>query len=142
VTNAKGFVTEIMEYDLRGNRTKVRDPNGMISVFEYDLRNRLKLRLDASGTPLEQRTVYEYWPTGKLKKVLLPDASEVSLSYDTAQRLTSVTDSLGNTIVYTLDSMGNRLREDVKDLQGNLAKVIVRIYDALSRVQEVRGAQQ
>jgi YD repeat-containing protein len=142
VTNAKGFTTEFLEYDLRGNATKIKDPNGLISAMVFDERNRLKSRIDAVGTALEQKVLYDYWPTGKVKQVTLPDGSRVNLGYDDAQRLTDITDSIGNKIVYTLDPMGNRIREDVQDAQGALSKVVVRVFDALSRLQEVRGAQQ
>ena len=41
---------------------------------------------------------------------------------------------------YTLDNMGNKVGEQVKDLSGNLQRNITRVYDALNRVQQVTGA--
>jgi hypothetical protein len=51
-----------------------------------------------------------------------------------------VTDAKGNTVTYTLDNMGNRTGEQVKDPQGNLQRNITRVYDALNRVQQTTGA--
>jgi len=57
-----------------------------------------------------------------------------------AQRLPGVTDAKGNTVTYTLDGMGYRTGEQVKDPSGNLQRNITRVYDALNRVQQVTGA--
>jgi YD repeat-containing protein len=64
----------------------------------------------------------------------------MSYSYDAAHRLTGVTDAKGNTVSYTLDAMGNKVGEQIKDPQGNLQRNITRVYDALNRVQQVTGA--
>jgi len=73
------------------------------------------LRALKASTTAGATTIYDYWPHGQLKAVTLPDASAVNYGYDEAQRLTSVTDSLGNSITYTLDNAGNRTAETVKD---------------------------
>lgn len=52
-------------------------------------------------------------------------------------RLTDIHDGLGNAIHYTLDAMGNRTREDVKDPAGTLVRSQRRVYDALNRVQNL-----
>ena len=57
-----------------------------------------------------------------------------------AQRLTSITDSLGNSVTYTLDEAGNRKKEDTKDPAGALAQTLTRVFNGLSRVKELRGA--
>ena len=46
-----------------------------------------------------------------------PDGNILASSYD-AHRTTAVGDGLGNTIHYTLDAMGNRTKEEVKDAAG------------------------
>jgi hypothetical protein len=53
-----------------------------------------------------------------------------------------ITDNLGNTITYTLDNMGNRIGEVVKDKLGNLNRQISRVYDSLNRLQQVTGGTQ
>ncbi|MGH6638685.1 MAG: RHS repeat domain-containing protein, partial [Polaromonas sp.] len=69
-----------------------------------------------------------------------PDGTTLGYSYDAAHRLVGVTDAKGNTVSYTLDNMGNRVGEQVKDPQGNLQRNITRVYDALNRVQQITGA--
>jgi YD repeat-containing protein len=44
---------------------------------------------------------------GKLVKVTLPNAVFVEYSYDNAQRLTGIKDSLNNTVTYTLNNAGD-----------------------------------
>ena len=61
---------------------------------------------------------------------------------DDAHRLTSIADSLGNRIAYTLDAMGNRITEQVKDPKSVLARQTTRVYDALNRLQQITGGQQ
>jgi hypothetical protein len=56
--------------------------------------------------------------------------------------LTDTYDSIGNRITYTLDAMGNRLKEEVKDPSGALAKQTTRVYDALNRLKTVTGGTQ
>ena len=41
---------------------------------------------------------------------------------------------------YTLDAMGNRVREEVKDPSGTLAQVTTRSINHLNRVATISGA--
>ena len=50
-----------------------------------------------------------------------------------------VTDQAGNSVTYTLDNAGNRVKEDVKDPAGTLGRTITRVFDALGRVQQQTG---
>ena len=45
-------------------------------------------------------------------------------------------------MTYTLDNMGNRTGEDLKDPGGNLLRNVTRVYDALNRVQSTTGGLQ
>jgi YD repeat-containing protein len=84
-----------------------------------------------------------YWNgSGATLVITLPDTSTIHYTYDDAHRLTDIADSLGNMIHYTLNAMGNRLNEQVKDPVGTLARQTTRIYDALNRLQQVTGAAQ
>jgi hypothetical protein len=51
--------------------------------------------------------------------------------------LTGITDNLGNSITYTLDLRGNRTQEQVKDATGTLARQVTRVFDSLSRLQQI-----
>jgi len=124
-----------------GNELQSSDPDGVVTANTYDLRQRLPSTSTAGGT-----TTYACDPAGQFITVALPNGSIITITitytytYDAAHRLTQVTDGAGNTVVYTLDAMGNRIGEQVKDASGRLAKNIARSYDALNRLQSSSGA--
>ena len=64
----------------------------------------------------------------------MPDGSVLRYQYDAAHRLTEIADSLGNVIQYTLDAMGNRIKEDIFDPTDRLQRTQRRVYDALNRL--------
>ena len=82
----------------------------------------------------------DYWPTGQLKTATSPDGSTLTYTYDTAHRLTDVTDAVNNKIHYDLDDDGNRATETVSDSSGLLAAAVYRVFDLLSRTQSTTGA--
>jgi RHS repeat-associated protein len=135
VTDAAGNVTRYANYDSHGRAQQVTDPNGLITTLTYDARGRLKTS-NAGG----ETTTYDYDGVGNLSKLTLPDASFLSFGYDAAERLTSITDSLGNSVVYTLDNVGNRTKEETKDPGAALAQTIGRVFDGLSRMKQMLGA--
>lgn len=137
ITNAAGHVTTLSNYDANGKAGRIIDPNGMITDLTYSPRGWL-----TSKTVGGELTTYDYDGIGQLKKVTLSDSSFIAYTYDDAHRLTDITDSLGNSIHYTLDGMGNRIKEETKDPGGALTRQITRIYDALNRLQQVTGALQ
>jgi YD repeat-containing protein len=136
VTNALSQTVNYTKYNPAGQWLTMVDANGTTTTRTFDLRQRLK-----SVTTGTLTTSYDYWPTGLLKTVTLPDASTVNYGYDDAHRLTSVTDNLGNKIVYTLDNSGNRTGETVTDPSGKLAKTLTRVPDALNRIQQISGRE-
>ncbi|QTN25658.1 RHS repeat protein [Rhizobacter sp. AJA081-3] len=136
VTNAAGKVTQYTKYDKHGKLLESVDPNGVVSSFSYDLRQRL-LSITTGG----QITSYTYDAAGQLKRITRPDASYIGYDYDPAHRQTAVFDNLGNRIEYTLDSAGNRTAETVKDTSGALRRLLARSVDALGRVQQVTGRE-
>jgi YD repeat-containing protein len=134
-TSPNGKTKEFLEYTVSGFATKVREFNGQTSTFSYDARHQLTRRVTAAGTPDEQITGYQYDLAGQLIRVDLPDSTFVIYRYGDAHRLTDIADTLGNTIHYSLDPMGNRIKEETRDPSGVLTRQIVRVYDALNRVQ-------
>ena len=140
VANALGHVTTFDAYDADGQPTRTTDPNGVATSYVYDLRGRLRTRTINAGNPGAETTAFDYDNAGQLAKVTLPDASSVRYQYDAAHRLTEVVDSLGNVIQYTLDAMGNRIKEDVFDPADRLMKTQQRVYDALDRLYSDIGA--
>jgi YD repeat-containing protein len=112
------------------------DPNGTVTDYEYDLRQRLK-----SQTTGGQSTIYSYFPTGLLQRVTQPDSSYIGYEYDTAQRLVAVADNLGNRIEYSLDNSGRHREERLKDSTGALRRQVSRVFDALGRTQQITGRE-
>jgi len=62
-----------------------------------------------------EQTAYAYDSAAQRTRSTLPDGSTLAYAYDGAHRLTQVEDGIGNRIVYTLDAIGNRVREDAYD---------------------------
>ena len=136
VTNALSQVTSVTAYNAHGQPLTIVDPNGLTTTLAYDARQRLTSRSVGS-----EITTYEYDKVGELTKMTLPDSSFLGYSYDTAHRLTEISDNLGNRIVYTLDAMGNRTAEQVRDSANVLAQIRSREYSALNRLFKELGAQ-
>ena len=141
VTNPKGHVTSLSNYDAHGRVGQIVAPNGVVTNLSYTPRGWLASRTVGSGSDSET-TSYDYDGTGQLKKVTMPDGTWVSYTYDDAHRLTALADSLGNSIVYTLDLTGNRLKEKVSDPGGTLRRQISRVFDDVNRVKEQTGGGQ
>ncbi|MEO8153885.1 MAG: RHS repeat protein [Rhizobacter sp.] len=136
MTNAAGKVTSYTQYNKHGQVLQSQDPNGVVTVNTYDLRQRLK-----STTVAGQTTSYDYDAVGQLKKVTLPDQSWVGYDYDDAHRQVAVYDNQGNRSEYVLDNAGNKTAENIKDPSGNLKRQLSRSIDALGRVQQTTGRE-
>jgi YD repeat-containing protein len=136
VTNALSQVTQFTKYNPHGQVLQMVDANNVTTDYQNDLRQRLK-----SVSTAGQTTTYDYWPTGLLKQVNLPDSSYISYTYDDAHRLTDIADNLGNSVHYTLDNAGTRTKEEVKDPGGTLKRWLQRVPDALGRVQQTNGRE-
>ncbi|HYD82021.1 MAG TPA: DUF6531 domain-containing protein [Paucimonas sp.] len=137
VVNPAGHATTLSNYDAHGRAGRITDPNGVVTDLAYNARGWLTSRTTGGET-----TSYDYDGAGQLTRVTLPDGSYINYAYDEAHRLTEVTDSLGNSIRYTLDLRGNRVKEEVKDAGGALARQVSRVFDSLSRLQQVTGGAQ
>ena len=137
IKNAANHVTTLTNYDANGRVGRITDPNGLVTDMTYSPRGWL-----TSKTVGGEQTSYGYDGVGQMTKVTLPDTSFITYTYDPAHRLTAITDSQGNKITYTLDNMGNRTGEQVKDPQGILVRNTTRTYDALNRLQQITGGQQ
>ncbi|MFJ2988646.1 DUF6531 domain-containing protein [Collimonas sp. NPDC087041] len=141
ITNAVGQVTTLSNYDANGRVGLITDTNGTTTALTYSPRGWLTGKtVTANGTV--QTTSYSYDGVGQLIQATLPDTSTINYTYDPAHRLTNIADSLGNSITYTLDNMGNRIGEQVTDPSGALARQTSRVVDALNRLQQITGAVQ
>ena len=136
ITNPLGHVTTITAYDLNGRPTSITDPNGTVTTLTYRPRGWLHIahggRRDHHLRLRRRRAAHQ---------VTQPDGSYVQYTYDGAHRLTQLQDGLGNKIVYTLDAMGNRIKEEARDPGGTLARVKQQVFDSLNRLHQSVGAQ-
>ena len=139
-TNALGHVTTFVAYDTDGQPTRVIDSNGVATTMTYDVRGRLRARTVNAGNPLAETTAFDYDAAGQLVKVTVPDGAAISYQYDAAHRLTEISDSIGNVKQYTLDAMGNRIKEDTFDPADRLRRTQRRVFDAFNRLYNEMGA--
>jgi YD repeat-containing protein len=163
--NDKGLVETMTEpkggiwrygYDAAGNRTSTQnplgqqtsfsygtagrvlsqtEPNGLVTTYSYDARGRLTAQ-NRGG----EVSSFSYLPTGQLASASLPNGVQVSYSYDAAQRLVGASDGRGNSVSHVVDGLGNRLREEVKDANGNIALVTSRVINSLNKVAAIQGS--
>ncbi|MES2670258.1 MAG: RHS repeat-associated core domain-containing protein [Pseudomonadota bacterium] len=147
-TTATGQVTEVMAYDRAGRVTSVKDPNGVITDLVYSHRGWLvasKVRGTNNASEADDRiTLIEYTDNGLVDTVLQPDGALLSFTYDHAHRLLRIEDGLGNSIHYTLNAVGQRIKEETLDSSEVLRRTLARTYDTLGRLDKIRDnlAQQ
>jgi YD repeat-containing protein len=135
VTNALNQVTNLGGYDANGRPGTLTDPNGLVTSLVYDPRGRLTSRVTGGET-----TGYSYDGVGQLLTVTLPSGAAYTYSYDAAHRLTGIADNLGNHISYTLDVMGNRTQEQIRDAANTLVQTHSRVFNALNQLYQDIGA--
>jgi RHS repeat-associated protein len=139
VLDALGRAVTYVAYDQNGRLTRAQDANGLIRDIAYTPRGwaaSSTLRANADGAPSnqDQTVLVAYDAVGDVSRVTDPDGTFVAYGYDDARRLTDVSDGAGNTIHYTLDVAGNRVKEETKDVSGALKHTLSRIYNKLGQL--------
>ncbi|WP_267876258.1 DUF6531 domain-containing protein [Massilia violaceinigra] len=146
VTNGVGKETTYGGYDAHGRVHTIRALDGIKTELEYTERGWVKSKIVSSGISTKkppQTTTYAYTPSGQIEMVTFPDNSVRKYTYDAAHRLTSVVsgrDESTESIIYTLDLTGNRIKEEVRDHKGNLVRQITRTFDKTGRLTSQTGA--
>jgi RHS repeat-associated protein len=141
-TDALGHETQITKYTGGGLPETVIDPNKVTTTLAYDLRLNLHTStLETTAGNLV--TTWTYDPANNLTRLQLPDNSELTYGYDTAHRLTSITDLLGNSIAYTLDKLGDTTLAEAKNASDTVTQEHSGTFDALGRVlHDIGGVGQ
>jgi YD repeat-containing protein len=142
--DAKGQTTEILAYDGAGRVRSIRDANGIVADFEYHPRGWMtarKLRGTNDASEADDRIErIDYTAGGLVLRVIQPDGVFVTFGHDAGQRLTSITDRDGNTLVYTLNAAGGREKEEIRDSSGMLQQTLSRTFDTLGRLHALTDA--
>jgi RHS repeat-associated protein len=134
ITDPLGHVTTITAYNADGFPLSLTDPNGTVTAITYDPMNRLASQSIGGVT-----TTYAYYPTGLLETVTIPDGVVLTFSYDGAHKLTQISDSAGNKVIYTIDSFGNRKADKYYE-SSTLDRAVYRTFDSLGRLSALLGA--
>ena len=132
VTDALGHVTTLASYDADGRITRVTDANGVNTDLTYTPRGWLASRSVGGAV-----TKFTYMPYGAVQTITDPDGVTTTYGYDTAHRLTTITDALGNYIQYTLDAAGDKTGEQVYDSSGAVHKQLTRTFNPLGQLTSV-----
>jgi RHS repeat-associated protein len=135
VTNALGHVTTLSNFDSLGHPQTVLDANNVSSTLAYAPQGWL-----ASISTAGSVTSFEHNAVGDITKVTRGDGSSLTYTWDDARRLTAITNNLGETVEYSLDAMGNRTAQRLKDASNNLTQQQTWVYDELGRLLKSVGA--
>lgn len=127
--NAVGNITTYT-YDPANRVASRTEPNGLTTTYTYDLRDRL-LTQTVDG---QQTTTFTYKPYGSVETVTLPTGLVLTYTYDPAHRLIGWSNNRGDSGTYTLDNMGNRVEDQVKNANGAVAWTTARTINAINRV--------
>nr|WP_298114614.1 RHS repeat-associated core domain-containing protein [uncultured Pseudomonas sp.] len=136
VTNALGHVTQLSNFDNYGNPQNLVDANGVSTSLTYTVQGWL-----ASVSTAGSTTSFEHDAIGQIVKVTRGDGSWLEYTWDGARRLTTISNNLGESIEFSLDAMGNRTAQRIKDASSNLTQQQTWVYDELGRLLRSIGAQ-
>ena len=128
VKNALNQTTSY-QHDGAGRVTREQAPNGLVTTYSYDGKGRL-LTLNRGGLI----SAYTYTPSGQLATSTQANGMQTSYTYDAAQRLTGWADNRGASGTYTLDNIGNRTAEQIKNSAGQVAWQTARSINSVNRV--------
>jgi RHS repeat-associated protein len=128
-TNALGHVVQY-SYDSATRFASITAPNGLVTTFTYDQRDRVLTRTVGG----QLTTTLTYNPTGTLATITLPTGLALTYAYDAAHRLTGWSNNRGEQGSFTLDGMGNRTAEQIKDASGAVAWTAVRSINSINRL--------
>lgn len=129
-------ITTQYQYDLVGNLLQTTDPEGNVTVFDFDLLNQIVNIRDAEN----QVTKFEYTELGSLKKLINPRGKVISFTYDKANRKLTFTNQLNVVTTYAYDDDGHL--SDITD--GSALHVVTHYtYNDLGRMSaEIRNYKQ
>ena len=117
-------------YDPAGNLLSVTDPDGRVTSYAYDARNRVDAMTDPADQGTGRQTTYRYDPAGNLAGMTDPLGRTTTYTYDGDNRVATAEDPLSGVTTTTYDPAGEVTR--VADPDGNATSYA---YDADGRVK-------
>ncbi len=133
------------DYDAQGNRTPIKDADGVSTSYTYDVRNRLETVTTEAGV-----TTYTWWPDGLLKSVAYPNNTiqdrSMEDAYDGADRLRTIENRRTGPVIeayssfeYRYDANGNRTgaTEFQNALAGSETLTTTYVYDTRNQLTSV-----
>jgi RHS repeat-associated protein len=140
IKDALGHETKITHSTGGGLPLTIIDPNKVTTTNTYDARLNLHTStLSTTAGPLT--TTWTYNAVNELQNLQQPDGSQLTYGYDTAHRLTSITDLLGNATTYTLDGLGGATATNVTNSSNTVTKTSSAVFDALDRMTSYIGGE-
>ena len=133
ITDALSHVTSITSYTGGGLPLTVVDPNSVTTTLTYSPRQWL-LTSSVSTTGGARTTTFSYDAAGNLAQITWPDSSSLAATYDTAHRVTQITDALGNYVALTLDALGDKTQALWKNSSSVTKRQHTATFDALGRI--------
>jgi RHS repeat-associated protein len=119
-------------YDTNGNRLRMTAPDGEVTNYSYDARNRLVGIAGSLGS-----VSYSYDASSRRTGRVLPNGTSTRLSYDAARRLVGIeqlnASGIFSATAYTYDGLGSRLSST------GPAGAIAYVYDELNRLIGATG---
>jgi RHS repeat-associated protein len=139
VTNALNQ-TARFEYDASRRIVGFRDPDGVVTRYRYNERNRLREVVLAAGTPQETTRIFVYHADGKLWQVRQGNQLLVTLDYHPDRTLSTLTYADGSTERFSWHPSGH-----VASITGRDGQTLGFVYDrrgALTRVTKGKTVLQ
>jgi RHS repeat-associated protein len=135
VTNAVGDQTQFTDYDAAGRITKMRQPNNTVVDTTYNTSGDV-LSTTLTSNSISRTTTYQY-TQGLLTNITLPNGEVYSLTYNNNQKVSHITDSVGDKQVFHYDSRDNVIREELLDNTAALHYEISRTVDRLDQINSM-----
>lgn len=142
IQDALGHLTKITSRTAGGRPLTIIDVNNVTEKLTYDGGQRV-LTDTLTTVAGSLKTTWTYDAARNLASLKLPDNSKLTYGYDTAHRLTSITDLLGNTTTLTPDALGDITQTVVTNASSVVTLSRSATFDALGRMlTDVGGMSQ
>ncbi len=129
-----------IQYNAAGKVISENRPNNVTLTYDYYVGNNRVKTLTESSTDSSRTTHWTYLASGEVKTITQAFGASlettITFDYDDARRLISIADNAGNKVIYTLDTQGNRIQEDVKDVNGVLFRTVQQSFDIYNRIDK------